>query len=42
MISWIWIPIALMGGIMIGVVVTVVLALNNVPDDKKRWWENDE
>lgn len=38
MISWIWVPIALMGGIMIGVVAAVVFALDNAPE-KKRWWE---
>ena len=40
MLSWIWIPIALMGGIIIGVVITSVLFLNNAPNGKKRWWED--
>ena len=38
MLPWIWVPIALMGGIIFGVVVTVVLALYNAPESK-RWWE---
>ena len=39
MVSWAWIPISLMIGIIIGMVVLAYAEVSRHADEKKRWWD---
>lgn len=39
MVQWVWIPISLMIGAIIGMFVRAFAEISRREEDRKRWWE---